>query len=153
MDIHQEENISAQQSEGNLFYQNVTQKNNSKSVPMEFTNQLWKMLKIREWRFSVILFVLTSIVTIISTYYKIELNTIFDVNINLDIELNVIKTFVNTYEQFIKAVLSGLGITALTWFILYQDSYEPGVNPPLPMDLNYLFGGFIGIFVCIFMCM
>ncbi|XP_043272067.1 uncharacterized protein [Venturia canescens] len=38
------------------------------------------------------------------------------------------------YSWLLRALLSGLGIVAFSWFIIYKDSDIPGVNPPIPFS-------------------
>lgn len=47
---------------------------------------------------------------------------------------DVLITFYGRYGWLLKATMSGLVITGFTWFILYKDSSEPGVNPPSPFS-------------------
>lgn len=47
---------------------------------------------------------------------------------------DVLTTFYGKYGWLLRATMSGLVITAFTWFILYKDSSVPGVNPPSPFS-------------------
>lgn len=47
---------------------------------------------------------------------------------------NVLVVFYENYGWFIKAIISGCVITSFTWFIIYNDSSVPGVNPPSPFS-------------------
>lgn len=38
------------------------------------------------------------------------------------------------YSWLIKATVSGLATTGITWFIIYEDSFVPGINPPSPFN-------------------
>lgn len=73
------------------------------------------------------------------------------------------------YKWLIRAFLSGLIMTGFGWFIIYMDSYIPGVNPPISfrllkrrgyriqinsdIDPNYLISAVVGLLVFISMCL
>ncbi|KAF7386848.1 hypothetical protein HZH66_011300 [Vespula vulgaris] len=72
------------------------------------------------------------------------------------------------YWWLMRAILSGMVTTSLSWLIIYMDSRIPGIDPPFPLNLlrkgeyriqiisqinlNYLIGALIGLLVSIFMC-
>ncbi|XP_043678335.1 uncharacterized protein LOC122633918 isoform X2 [Vespula pensylvanica] len=72
------------------------------------------------------------------------------------------------YWWLMRAILSGIITTSLSWLIIYMDSRIPGIDPPFPLNLlrkgeyriqiisqinlNYLIGALIGLLVSIFMC-
>ncbi|XP_028048120.2 uncharacterized protein LOC105828928 [Monomorium pharaonis] len=79
---------------------------------------------------------------------------------------DVLITFYGKYGWLLKAMTSGLVITGFTWFILYKDSSEPGINPPSPfspsrrrihgssrIQINYLVGVLNGILFFVYMCL
>lgn len=51
-----------------------------------------------------------------------------------DITENSVIQPLNRYSWLIKALMSGLATTGITWFIIYEDSNVPGVNPPSPFS-------------------
>ncbi|XP_039314788.1 ADP-ribosylation factor-like protein 6-interacting protein 6 isoform X4 [Solenopsis invicta] len=83
-----------------------------------------------------------------------------------EVATDVLATFYGKYGWLLKATMSGLVITGFTWFILYKDSSEPGVNPPSPfspskqrirgssrIQINYLVGVLNGILCFVYMCL
>lgn len=48
--------------------------------------------------------------------------------------VNVLVTFYGKYWWLMRAAMSGLVTTGFTWFIIYNDSSIPGVNPPSPFS-------------------
>ncbi|XP_035728309.1 uncharacterized protein LOC118444280 isoform X1 [Vespa mandarinia] len=81
---------------------------------------------------------------------------------------DVVITVSTKYWWLIRAILSGMITTSLSWLIIYMDSRIPGIDPPFPLNLlrkgeyriqmisqinlNYLIGALIGLLVSIFMC-
>lgn len=62
----------------------------------------------------------------------------------------MVQEVIGDYGWLLKAGLCGLTMISFTWFIIYEDSYIPGVNPPSPfsptknrykysISLNYLY--------------
>lgn len=47
---------------------------------------------------------------------------------------NVLVTVYGKYDWLLKAMMNGLVLTSFSWFILYKDSSEPGINPPSPFS-------------------
>jgi len=47
---------------------------------------------------------------------------------------NVLVTVYGKYDWLLKAMMNGLVLTSFSWFILYKDSSEPGINPPFPFS-------------------
>ncbi|KAL2714547.1 ADP-ribosylation factor-like protein 6-interacting protein 6 [Vespula squamosa] len=86
-----------------------------------------------------------------------------------DMSESVAKIMLSTkYWWLIRAIISGMITTSLSWLIIYMDSRIPGIDPPFPLNLlrkgeyriqiisqinlNYLIGALIGLLVSIFMC-
>lgn len=79
--------------------------------------------------------------------------------------VSVLSSVVKTYGWLAKATLCGLVMMGFTWFIIYNDSSIPGINPPSPfspkqrfskesrIQVNYLIGVVNGILVFIYMCL
>jgi hypothetical protein len=52
------------------------------------------------------------------------------------ISSNVMRDFLDHFNWFLLPVLAGLGMTALTWCMVYIDSCVPGIKPPTPLSPN-----------------
>ncbi|XP_076638192.1 uncharacterized protein LOC143350167 [Colletes latitarsis] len=88
------------------------------------------------------------------------------VNISQYDDVNVMTLVFKSYGWLIKAAMSGLIMMSFTWFIIYNDSSVPGINPPSPfspsnkgfprasgIQMNYLVGLLNGILIFIYMCL
>lgn len=49
---------------------------------------------------------------------------------------NVVWDFVGHFNWLLLPLLAGLGMTVLTWYVIYADSCIPGVKPPTPFSPN-----------------
>lgn len=47
----------------------------------------------------------------------------------------VVITMSTKYWWLIRAILSGMITTSLSWLIIYMDSRIPGIDPPFPLNL------------------
>ncbi|XP_012226348.1 uncharacterized protein [Linepithema humile] len=87
-------------------------------------------------------------------------------NLYAEAAANALVTVYGKYDWLLKAMMNGLVLTSFSWFILYKDSSEPGINPPFPfspsrqrrhegsrIQLNYLVGALNGLLLFIYMCL
>ncbi|XP_034941944.1 ADP-ribosylation factor-like protein 6-interacting protein 6 isoform X1 [Chelonus insularis] len=140
--------------------------------------------EMNEWTFSVCLFLISSAIVLGKIYLLYGQPLIIKNNYIISKELyfsnfqdvfllpnDVISHTRDVFQKnkwFFKALCSGLGVTAFTWFIIYKDSYIPGINPPSPFSpskkkirhcdeskvpLNYLMGIVNGVLIFIYMCL
>lgn len=78
----------------------------------------------------------------------------------------VMTLFLKTYGWLIRAAVCGLVMMGFTWFIIYNDSSIPGINPPSPfspskqrfadssgVQINYMIGILNGILIFVYMCL
>lgn len=47
---------------------------------------------------------------------------------------NVVRDILGHFSWLLFPVLAGLGMTVLTWCMIYVDSYIPGIKPPTPFS-------------------
>lgn len=47
---------------------------------------------------------------------------------------SVVRDYVDHLKWLLLPLLAGIGVTILTWNIIYIDSYIPGINPPTPFS-------------------
>ncbi|XP_034941945.1 ADP-ribosylation factor-like protein 6-interacting protein 6 isoform X2 [Chelonus insularis] len=118
--------------------------------------------EMNEWTFSVCLFLISSAIVLGKIYL------LYDVFLLPNDVISHTRDVFQKNKWFFKALCSGLGVTAFTWFIIYKDSYIPGINPPSPFSpskkkirhcdeskvpLNYLMGIVNGVLIFIYMCL
>ncbi|XP_058803354.1 ADP-ribosylation factor-like protein 6-interacting protein 6 isoform X2 [Phymastichus coffea] len=140
----------------------------------------WKSLQFDEWTFTLLLFLFSLSIVIGKLFLNHDFFSFLDISTDRlailainrshpyykDITQNSVIEPLNRYSWLIKAVLSGLVTTGITWFIIYEDSNVPGVNPPSPfspskkriqesspVQLNYFVGILNGLLVFCYMCL
>lgn len=139
-----------------------------------------RLLRLNEWTFTLLLFLVSSAVILGKLLFSRGYFGFLDVAggsssnrssqiYHKDVAENnrLIEDF-NAYSWLIKAVLSGLATTAITWYIIYEDSNVPGVSPPSPfspaknksllaesssIQMNYIIGIVNGVLLFLYMCL
>ncbi|XP_003425408.2 uncharacterized protein LOC100680185 [Nasonia vitripennis] len=147
---------------------------------VDTTKRLWRRLQFDEWTFTLLLFLFSSSIVLGKLFLNHDYFSFLDISTNRfsvpvfnkshpyykDIADKALIEPLNRYSWLIKAVLSGLATTGITWFIIYEDSNVPGVNPPSPfspskkriaesppLQINYLVGVLNGFLVFLYMCL
>ncbi|XP_011170643.3 ADP-ribosylation factor-like protein 6-interacting protein 6 isoform X2 [Solenopsis invicta] len=131
-------------------------------------SRFWAKIRVNEWTFSLMLFAFSLAIVLAKLYvnYADSGKFLNASNQYAEVATDVLATFYGKYGWLLKATMSGLVITGFTWFILYKDSSEPGVNPPSPfspskqrirgssrIQINYLVGVLNGILCFVYMCL
>ncbi|XP_011170648.3 ADP-ribosylation factor-like protein 6-interacting protein 6 isoform X3 [Solenopsis invicta] len=130
-------------------------------------SRFWAKIRVNEWTFSLMLFAFSLAIVLAKLYVNYDSGKFLNAsNQYAEVATDVLATFYGKYGWLLKATMSGLVITGFTWFILYKDSSEPGVNPPSPfspskqrirgssrIQINYLVGVLNGILCFVYMCL
>jgi hypothetical protein len=68
------------------------------------------------------------------TYKLLSDDTEFKVSEVLLTSNSVVRDILGRFSWLLLPVLAGLGVTVLTWYMIYVDSCIPGIKPPTPFS-------------------